>query len=542
VIGKLSQFRNICGKHFKIHKMDQSLESRIGGATNANQYGPNMSRGREIELKLELEPGSSEKLTNHALLRGGPAKATDQISTYFDTADGAIRQAGFSLRVREAKGKFIQTVKQSDGPAAGLFDRPEWEQEIDSADVNFDAADQTPLAPLLGKKIRKRLEPLIKVEVRRSLWNVHSAGCEIELILDEGVVTGGGDSETIAEVELELKQGEPGALIELARDLAKAAPLRLGVLTKAERGYRLADGSSGKILKAEPIELRADMNAADGFAAIAYACLRHFRLNEELVVTKRDPGALHQARVAMRRLRSAFTLFRPVISDDTYQRLREEVRWFTNQLGDARNLDVLMKRFGRDKGEEADRLRERLSTERDAAYEQVIDALRSDRLRALMIDIVGWIETGLWRETNEMARLPLPEYARTQLDKRWRKVRKGGKDLKAADPEVRHQLRIEVKKLRYAVEFLASLTRGDDALGRQKAFVAALEEMQEQLGELNDVETARNMLGNLLSSDQDGREIRFVRQRLSLPQSEGQQLEAAQKAYGQLAEVGRYWR
>jgi inorganic triphosphatase YgiF len=501
-----------------------------------------MTRSREIELKLELEPGGSAILTGHPLLSGGPAKATDQVSTYFDTGEGDVRAAGFSLRVREARGRFIQTVKQSAGPAAGLFDRPEWEREIASGEVDFDAAAETPLGPVLGKKLRKRFRPLIRVEVRRSLWDLSRDGSEIELILDEGTVSGGGNGHQIAEIELELKDGEPAALIHLARELGRAAPLRLGVLTKAERGYRLADGSAGKVLKAEPIELRPEMSAAEGFAAIAYACLRHFRLNEDLVVAKRDPGALHQARVAMRRLRSAFTLFRPAIADEAYQQLREEVRWFTDQLGDARNLDVLLKRFGSQKGNEAERLKDRLGKEREAAYAQVLNALASERLRMLMIDLVGWIETGSWREANDMARLPLPDYGRVQLDKRWRKVKKGGKALGQLDPEPRHQLRIEVKKLRYAVEFLASLTRGEAALQRQKQFVAALEEMQEELGELNDIETARTLLENLLPGAEDAALVDYARGRLEPAESEHVQLFAAQKAHAVLLDAGRFWR
>jgi inorganic triphosphatase YgiF len=501
-----------------------------------------MTSSREIELKLELEPGGSAILAEHALLASGPAKVTNQVSTYFDTSESDLRGAGFSLRVREARGRFIQTVKQSAGPAAGLFDRPEWEREIGSGEIDLDAAAATPLGPLLGKKVRKRLQPLIRVEVRRTLWNLSSDGSGIELILDEGRVSGGGHEDEIAEIELELKDGAPSALIELARELARATPLRLGVLTKAERGYRLADGSAGNVLKAEPIKLRPEMSAAEGFAAIAYACLRHFRLNEPLVVARRDPGALHQARVAMRRLRSAFTLFRPAIADEAYQQLREEVRWFTDQLGDARNLDVLLKRFGSQKGPEAERLRERLGNEREAAYAQVLDALASERLRMLMIDLVGWIETGIWREANDMARLPLQEYGRVQLDKRWRKVKKGGKALGQLDPEPRHQLRIEVKKLRYAVEFLASLTRGEGPLQRQKQFVAALEEMQEELGELNDIETARTLLGNLLPRGEDAELIDYAHGRLELPESEHVQLFAAQKAHAALVEAGRFWR
>jgi inorganic triphosphatase YgiF len=499
-----------------------------------------MEREREVELKLELEPGSSEALARHPLLAGGPQRTADQVSTYFDTSDHALRDAGFSLRVRESKGRFIQTIKQSSGPAAGLFDRPEWEREVGSAELDLDVAAETPLATLLDKKMRKRLRPVIKVEVRRRTWNIEREGSRIELICDEGTVTGGSHSQPIAEVELELKGGAAEQLIELARALGEKMPLRLGVLTKAERGYRLAQGSIGKVVKAERIQLQPGMSAAEGFAAIAYACLRHFRLNEDLIVSASDPAALHQARVAMRRLRSAFTLFRPVIADPAYQQLREEVRWFTNQLGDARNMDVLLKRFGSAKGGEAEALLAKLRSEREQAYARVIEALGSKRLRMLMMDLVGWIETGPWRELNSTAQLPLPHFGSIQLDRRWRKVRKGGAALAELETEARHQLRIEVKKLRYAVEFLASLTAGSQGLQRQKTFVTALEEMQEQLGELNDVETARELLSNLLGPDKPV--LDYAQQRLGSSGSGGNHLEAAQKAHAALTEAGRFWR
>jgi inorganic triphosphatase YgiF len=497
---------------------------------------------REVELKLELEPSFAEALKRHDLLAGTPRKKIDQLSTYFDTPDGAVRGAGFSLRVREAKGKFVQTIKHSEGPAAGLFDRPEWEMQIGSGDLDLEAAAGTPLGAILSKKVRKKLQPLIQVEVQRSVWDVSHDGSAIELILDEGKVTGGNASEAIAEVELELKEGEAASLIALAREIGRAVPFRLGVLTKAERGYRLADGSAGKVRKAEPIELRTDMKAADGFAIIFYACLRHFRLNEDLIVRRRDPGALHQSRVAMRRLRSAFSLFRTVIADEEYQRLREEVRWFTNQLGDARNLDVMLKRFPANEAEDRMRLRQILEERRELAYDGVLDALGSQRLRMLMIDLVGWVETGVWRVENPPAQRPLTEFARTQLDKRWRKVKKGGAALGSLEPEPRHQLRIEVKKLRYAVEFLASLISGEERLRRQKTFVGALEEMQERLGELNDAETAQHLLGDLFSETEDPASLNQAREQLASPQSEQAQLVAAQEGHSRLLEAGPYWR
>jgi inorganic triphosphatase YgiF len=503
-----------------------------------------VTRNREIELKLDLGAEGAEALKRHPMLGGDPSKAADQVSTYFDTPDQALRAAGFALRVREARGGFVQTVKQSEGASAGLFDRPEWEAEVKGPELDFDAAAETPLGKILDKKLRKRLKPLIKVEVHRSTWKLEHEGSRIELILDEGSVTGGKGSQDIAEVELELLDGKAAHLIDAARTLADKVPLRLGVLTKSERGYRLADGKAGKVVKSEAIELRPDMKAADGFAAIALACLRHFRLNEALVMEKQDPSALHQTRVAMRRLRSAFILFRPVIADEEYERLREEIRWFTNQLGDARNSDVLLKRFSGDKkNEAAEMLRERLQAERESAYAAVLEALGSRQLRVMMIDLVAWIETGKWRSASGMAAMPLPDFASGRLDKRWRKVKKGGAALTQLDPEPRHQLRIEVKKLRYAVEFLASLTKSGEAADKQGAFVAALEEMQEQLGELNDVETARIMLANILGEDDRSLEMmRYAARRLESPKSENDQIAAAQRAHAELLSVGRFWR
>jgi CHAD domain-containing protein len=246
----------------------------------------------------------------------------------------------------------------------------------------------------------------------------------------------------------------------------------------------------------------------------------------------------------MRRLRSSFSVFKPVITDPRHEELREEVRWFTNQLGDARNLDVLLNRFGSGAGKDpvGGALVKRLRTERESAYARVLDALRSQRLRTLMLELVAWIESGDWRRHNEMAMLSLPRFAAMQLDKRWNKVRKGGKALAQIDPERRHQLRIEVKKLRYAVEFFASLPKNGDDEHRQRAFLESLETMQESLGELNDVETARDLLAKLLGSGAGAAETMHYAQRQLETSSAAGQLDEAQKAHGELLEIGRFWR
>ncbi|HEV2746938.1 MAG TPA: CHAD domain-containing protein [Allosphingosinicella sp.] len=496
-----------------------------------------MQGGNEVELKLEIEPRDAPELIDHVLLRGRQMCSGRQSSVYYDTGKGALREAGYSLRVRSSGGRFVQTVKRQGDGGAGLFDRPEWEREIAGAEPDLAALDETPLGPVLAKgRLRKRLKPIVSAEVERTVWLLPHEGSEIEMVLDRGAIRGGKREAEVSEVELELRRGKATALLGIARLLAEQVPLKIGVMTKAERGFALAGGDVGKAAKAEPVGLDAQMSVADGFAAIVHACLRHFRRNEPLVLGERDAAALHQSRVAMRRLRSAFSLFGPAIADAEFGRLREELRWFTEQLGEARNLDVFLKRLP--DGRRTKAFRRRLGAARERAYDRVIEALHAKRMRAMMIDLVAWAEVGAWRNS-EAAAAPLPSFAEAQLDRRWRKVRKNGRDIAGLDPEPRHRLRIDVKKLRYAVEFLAGLHAEAPS---QKPFIAALEAMQERLGELNDMETARELVAGLPE------ELRAEASAFaaSNPREEAKRTETllaeAQAAQRRLTEAGPFWR
>jgi inorganic triphosphatase YgiF len=278
--------------------------------------------------------------------------------------------------------------------------------------------------------------------------------------------------------------------MDIARDIARQLPVRVGVLTKAERGYALAAGTLDKVYKSAPVEVRPEMSVAEAFAIISAACLKHFRLNEDLLVRERDALALHQARVAMRRLRSALSLFRPALLDEAFPRIREELRWFTSGLGEARNLDVFLKACGQDDVE----AKEQLLTQRERAYDGVIETIGSRRFRLLMIEIVVWAETGDWRDGRK-ARAPIRSFASRRLDRLWQKVAERGAKLTELDDEERHRLRIDVKKLRYGAEFMGALY-APGASG-QKQFVRQLEKLQEQLGHLNDMATARLMVTTL---------------------------------------------
>jgi CHAD domain-containing protein len=183
-----------------------------------------------------------------------------------------------------------------------------------------------------------------------------------------------------------------------------------------------------------------------------------FRLNEPQVLAARDPDALHQARVALRRLRSAFSIFRPLVAGEQGDAIRAELGWISRVLGEARDLDVfIQKRLGN-----ADpMLADKVHAARGTAYDAALAALDSERFRGAMLNLVAWIATGDWRrEHAEAAAQPVTAFAASALDRFWRKVKKGGRGLGTIGDEARHDVRIAGKKLRYAAEFFAALQKG----------------------------------------------------------------------------------
>lgn len=482
----------------------------------------------EIELKLELTREAADALQGAPPWPGDPEIAR-QRSIYFDTPDLALSKAGLSLRIRRSGRKRVQTVKADGAGAAGLFVRAEWERPVRNDQPVLD--DANPVRALPGGAA-DAVGPLFEVRIERRGWTVRENGATVELVLDRGEAAAGERTTPICEVELELKQGDPAALFALARRIDAVAPVRLGVQSKAERGYRLA-GPAANMVKAEPVMLAGEMTAAGAFRQIVQSCVRQFRLNEALLLVGRDAEALHQARVALRRLRSALAIFKPMLAGSASAALGGELRWLAAELGQARDLDVLLDRAG------PDALHGRVAAAREAAYDRVGEVLASPRARALMIDVAEWTVGGDWlraADTQSERDATARDFAVSALDRFRRKVRKDGRDLDRASDEARHEVRKDAKKLRYASEFFASLFEHRRERRRHRKFVAALEQLQDQLGALNDLATAPELLEKLgFADDPDAAG-------LLAGDSRGTLLKCAAKAHEELIDRRRFWR
>ena len=482
----------------------------------------------EIELKLVLKPGGADGLEVWALLGDVPTK-TRQRSIYFDTPDHSLVKAGLSLRIRRSGRQRIQTVKAYGANGVGLFDRPEWEREV--ADDTPIVDDTTPIQALLGERVAD-LARVFEVHVERSAWIVHEGDATIELVIDRGEVVVAEDRRSpICEVELELKDGDAAALFAFARKLDAVVPISLGVMTKAERGYALID-TVATVFKAERIALKPDMTAAQAFQHIVQTCLRHFRRNEDSLIKGSKPEALHQARVALRRLRSAFAIFEALLVDEVSAQLNDEVRWLAAELGEARNLDVMLERAP--PGE----LHDRLKGARQLAYARFDEVLASTRVRRVMLDLAQWTARGAWlaaSSTSDIRNQPSREFARAALDRFRHKVKKHGRDLAAAEDEARHKVRREAKKLRYAAEFFSALFDRKRERRQYKHFIGVMDSLQEQLGALNDMAMAGDVLTTLGMGDESSAVA------LLFPDDKGKLLDTAQSAHDALVDAKRFW-
>lgn len=482
---------------------------------------------KEVELKLEMTGEAADQIEASGLLVGDP-KITQQKSIYFDTPDGKLRKAGLSLRIRESDGKRIQTVKAHRGSATGLFARSEWEQSVND-DVPI-LCDSTPIRALLGEAT-DAITSVFEVRIDRYTWLMNEGGTSIELVLDRGEAVVCERRSSICEIELELKSGVPAALFALARRIDAVAPARLGVLTKAERGHRLTELLE-TAAKAEPVKLSDHISTQEAFRTVVNSCVRHFRLNEAIFLLDRNAAALHQSRVAIRRLRSAFSIFKPMIGS-TGADLREGFRWLSSELGDARNLDVLLERAG------PGQLRDRIIVAREIAYDRVCEVLSSPRVRLLMLDFAEWAAGDTWAGSivgDANSEKSARKFAIKALNRFRRKVKKDGSDLANADDRARHILRKDAKKLRYAAEFFASLFDRKGQKRHYKRFVRALQSLQDQLGSLNDLATAPAVLEKLgMTNDVDARELLVSGKKKKL-------LRAAEKAHNKLTDIKRFWK
>jgi CHAD domain-containing protein len=254
--------------------------------------------------------------------------------------------------------------------------------------------------------------------------------------------------------------------------------------------------------KANRLILGRSSTAEDALAEAVRNFLDHCRGNESCVVARAHDEGVHQMRVAVRRLRSRLALFAGMLPEQQRSYADGELKWLLGELGPARDWDVFCHETLRPvlRRLEAEHdlvfLRSEAEDRRDGAYKRAQAALLSDRYAHMMDWLTGWVEERRWWENPKgegaMSHLLLSaiDLAAHLLASRHRRVLERGANFDRLTARERHKLRIEGKRLRYAVEFFAPLYPSPTV----NAFLDCLKTLQDVLGTANDLEVARRLM------------------------------------------------
>src|SRR4051794_23675840 len=457
---------------------------------------------REVELKLAVPADSAAILIGAVASRASaekPSGSRHERTTYFDTPDEALARSGLSLRVRCTDGRHIQTLKanRSDGVAANR-DEFEWPIEADKPDLRL--AARTPLADRLPPGLA--LKPVVRTDIRRTIHVMKlDAGTVVEAAYDEGTITAcEADNEAsrpVRELELELKQGSPAALFRWALELHAAAPFTVESESKATRGYRLRHDEPPASRKATDIVFKRKTRAADVVRQIVAAGLGHLLANQPAALTG-DAEGVHQMRIAIRRLRAVLALFAPHLAPYTAARFQAELRRVGQVFGQARDWDVFCLQVLPAALKSADAvswcalLQPLALAERETAHQRFAEELMAPAFTALVLGLAAWVEQDSLLGDAALRR-PVADLAPRLLDRLARKVHRRGRHLGHRSDAERHALRKSLKKLRYEIDYLASIYPGKAV----DAYLKRCKKLQKVLGDMNDAATAPGLADRL---------------------------------------------
>lgn len=464
----------------------------------------------EVELKLRINQSDIPKL-KYQLASLASARNDVQISTpvtkktlsiYYDTPYLTLFDHGLSLRLRHAGRKWTQTIKDAGSALSGLHQRLELEWNVKDGQLDFSKIiDPAYLAFFNNASLRNALTPLFSTDIRRTTWHLsYENNDKIELVLDVGELIADTQREPICEIELELKDGNKGRLFELALHLQAYFPLTIEDISKAQRAYAFFRSQPPKLIKAEHIKLSRKASADATLRQIVETCLMQLQGNQDMVLYGHDIEGVHQMRIAIRRLRAALKIFSRILHRKNTEAIIKELAWMSNTLGNARDLDVFITQTlppilaQMPNQPSLALLAKRARQAKKSAYLDVQEALTSQRYQHLLLSLGDWLEN-VDQQDQKAKQVTIGKIAQPMLTKRYEQLKKSGGKLAQASAEKRHRSRIAAKKLRYLAEFFISLYPDK----KTKPFIKSLSQLQDQLGNMNDINVTSSLLEKLIA-------------------------------------------
>ena len=449
-----------------------------------------------LEREVKLGAGPAFHLPDLAgVIEGvgvGPSETVRLDTVYFDTPDLRLARWGLSLRHRAGEGWTLKLA-----PPPSVPGKPTAVLERD--ELSFEGGAKKPPAAVLEvvrAYVRKaELVPVARLStVRRRVRLVDPAGVPVAEVVDDEVSVRDGRrvAARFREIEVEVpgEDGVEGVITPLVTRLRSAGA---GAPDPTPKHIRALGPRAIEPPEVAPEPLLPNAPARDVIRNAISESVASLLHHDPLVRTGRDPEAVHQARVATRRLRSHLRTFGPLLNPEWTEPLRSELGWIAFSLGAVRDREVLLDRLRArtqtlpaSDHRSASALLQRLEDEIEALRKTLKGDLDSQRYVDLLENLVAAAHSpATLPEADQPASTVLPALATSS----WRRLRTAVRQLPEipTDPEL-HRIRILAKRARYAAEAVAPVASSADA------FAKAAAKLQTVLGEHQDSVTAQAWL------------------------------------------------
>ena len=483
----------------------------------------------EVELKFQV-PASRRSAVESAVAGSTPTRRIRLQAAYFDTPSGLLAGAWMALRLRKEGRVWVQTLKGALPDGAGMtraehnVTRSETGTTVPTINPQLHA--DTPVGAALlkllhGTKARAEgpLQRVMATDIWRRARTVRVPGGTVELAFDSGVIEAGPPDAPrrapVCELEIELKSGQPQAVVGAAGRWVARHGLWLDTRSKAELGHLLwRDLAMAPPRRAGEVTLERSMTPAQALDTVLRSCLEQISVNASQTASDvHGPEHVHQLRVGLRRLRTALRFFdgsqlAEAMDAATRAAMALDAAELFRQLGAARDqaavAEPLMLALARaleavgQPGEPP-----RLPVPAEAVDPTTL--VRRVPTQRLLLMLIGRLQASAstpppappvrsWTQAlselntpldtvDAPPELPLRERLAQRLNRWHRGVLADAQGFDQLDDEGRHRLRKHIKRLRYAAEFSASVF--DEAAVRR--YLKGLRALQERLGTLNDI-------------------------------------------------------
>ena len=468
-------------------------------AAEPPQPAPGAPPAVDITLDFDLPPEDAARLARHPFVlahRADRARSTVAETVWFDTHDQVLAAAGLVVEAPRRGPRRLVRILPGRQAAWHPGHPPEAVRELGAEERPGEAGD----APLVA---------LAAFTGRRQAFRLDLPDGAVQVALLAGRLRSVAAEATAARVSL---SGPLAAVIATAQAIAGTLALLPPLAALAEQGRALASGTPVRPHRLGPPDTSEASSAEDAFLRATGHLIEVLRQQSARIQPGTGPDAVHQSRVALRRLRSLLRVFRAVTDCPALRSLDARLREVVSVLGPARDWDVFLAGTGREVADAFpdDRriaaLLRAAEERRAAAYAGVAAMLEAPAWRLLLVDALGILLARPWRaEASEEKRqamdAPVADYGRAILERRWQRLRRAGEDFADLSAEALHELRLDGKRLRYAAEVFAPVF-GEKA-GRR--FLRRLAALQDGLGIANDAAVARGLVQGLAGAGQAGR-------------------------------------